>query len=50
MISKTVWPLILISVIAAAIAIGAYVLVIRKYYWGPKGAPKPREKNKPADG
>ncbi|HVQ38447.1 MAG TPA: hypothetical protein VMS31_12985 [Pyrinomonadaceae bacterium] len=32
--------LIVILVVAVAFAIGAYQLVINKYYWGPKGPPK----------
>jgi hypothetical protein len=35
-----VLPLIIVSIIAALVAIGAYQLLIQKYYWGPKGAPK----------
>ncbi|HEX8775595.1 MAG TPA: hypothetical protein VF735_18640 [Pyrinomonadaceae bacterium] len=30
-------PIIIISVVAIVIAIGAYQLVIQKYYWGPGG-------------
>ncbi|HEX8845529.1 MAG TPA: hypothetical protein VF791_12835 [Pyrinomonadaceae bacterium] len=33
-------PIIIVSVIAIAFAIGAYQLLIQKYYWGPKGPPK----------
>ncbi|HEV7375176.1 MAG TPA: hypothetical protein VGN95_10695 [Pyrinomonadaceae bacterium] len=33
-------PIIIVAIIAAALAIGAYQLVIQKYYWGPKGPPK----------
>jgi hypothetical protein len=33
-------PLIIVIVIAIAIAIGAYQLLIQKYYWGPNGPPK----------
>ncbi len=33
-------PLIIISIIAAVVAIGAYQLLIQKYYWGPKGPPE----------
>jgi hypothetical protein len=35
-----VLPLIIISLIAAVAAIGAYQLLLQKYYWGPKGSPK----------
>ncbi|HEY6186112.1 MAG TPA: hypothetical protein VIW80_00430 [Pyrinomonadaceae bacterium] len=30
-------PIIIISIIGIVIAIGAYQLVIQKYYWGPGG-------------
>jgi hypothetical protein len=36
---------IIVSIIAAAVAIGAYQLLIQKYYWGPKGPP-PKHKQK----
>lgn len=35
--------LIIVSIIAAVVAIGAYQLLINKYYWGPKGPPKKRD-------
>jgi hypothetical protein len=38
-------PLIIVIVIAVAFAIGAYQLLIQKYYWGPNGPPK-RDDNK----
>jgi hypothetical protein len=41
-----VLPIIIVSIIAAAIAIGAYQLVIQKYYWGPKGPPKKDDRKK----
>jgi hypothetical protein len=41
-----VLPIIIVSIIAAAIAIGAYQLVIQKYYWGPKGPPKKDDQQK----
>jgi hypothetical protein len=31
-------PIIIISIVSIVIAIGAYQLVIQKYYWGPGGA------------
>lgn len=31
---------IIVSVVAAVVAIGAYQLLLQKYYWGPKGPPK----------
>jgi hypothetical protein len=37
---------IIISVIATAVAIGAYQLLLQKYYWGPKGPPKKEPKGK----
>lgn len=40
-------PLIIISIIATVVAIGAYQLLIQKYYWGPKGPPK--KKDQPED-
>ena len=33
-------PIIIVSIIAAALAIGAYQLLIQKFYWGPKGPPR----------
>jgi len=30
-------PIIIISIVGIVIAIGAYQLVIQKYYWGPGG-------------
>jgi hypothetical protein len=38
--------LIVILIVAVAVAIGAYQLVINKYYWGPKGPPKDVERDK----
>ena len=38
---------IIVAVLAAAIVMGAYQLLIQKYYWGPKGPP---EKNEPKKG
>lgn len=32
--------IITLLVISAIVAIGAYQLMINKYYWGPKGPPK----------
>ena len=37
---------IIISIIAALIAIGAYQLLLQKYYWGPKGPPKKNAQDK----
>lgn len=31
---------IIVAVVATAVAIGAYQLLLQKYYWGPKGPPK----------
>ena len=39
-------PVIILMIVAAIIAIGAYQLVINKYYWGPKGPPKDKDKDK----
>lgn len=38
-------PLIIVSIIAAVVAIGAYQLLIQKHYWGPKGPPKGDEQH-----
>ena len=32
--------IIVLSVVAALLAIGAYQLIVRMYYWGPAGPPK----------
>lgn len=39
-------PLIIVSIVATAIAIGAYQLLINKYYWGPKGPPEKKDPDK----
>jgi hypothetical protein len=39
-------PLIIVSIIATIIAIGAYQLLIQKYYWGPKGPPEKDKQHK----
>ena len=36
-------PVIILMIVAAVVAIGAYQLVINKYYWGPKGPPKDKK-------
>ena len=41
--------LVIIAIVAVAFAIGAYQLVINKYYWGPKGAPKSDKQDKKRD-
>jgi uncharacterized membrane protein len=38
--------LIIILIVAVAFAIGAYQLVINKYYWGPKGPPEKGKQKK----
>jgi uncharacterized membrane protein len=38
--------LIIILIVAVAFAIGAYQLVINKYYWGPKGPPDKDQQEK----
>jgi hypothetical protein len=35
--------LIIVSILATVVAIGAYQLLINKYYWGPKGPPEKRD-------
>jgi hypothetical protein len=37
---------IILSIIAALLAIGAYQIIIHKYYWGPNGQPKKQEHKK----
>ena len=37
-------PVIILMIVAAIVAIGAYQLVINKYYWGPKGRPSDSSK------
>lgn len=37
---------IIVAVIATAVAIGAYQLLLQKYYWGPKGPPKKDDQDK----
>ena len=37
---------IIVAVIATIVAIGAYQLLLQKYYWGPKGPPKKEDKEK----
>ena len=37
---------IIVAAIATIIVMGAYQLLIQKYYWGPKGPPKKTDKNK----
>ena len=31
---------IIVAVVSTIVAIGAYQLLLQKYYWGPKGPPK----------
>jgi hypothetical protein len=38
--------LIIVLIVAIAFAIGAYQLVINKYYWGPKGPPDKDQEDK----
>jgi hypothetical protein len=38
--------LIVILIVAIAFAIGAYQLLINKYYWGPKGPPEKDQQGK----
>jgi hypothetical protein len=37
---NTMLPIIIILIIATAVIIGLYQLIIQKYYWGPNGPPK----------
>lgn len=37
---------IIVAVIATIIVMGAYQLLIQKYYWGPKGPPEKKAKGK----
>jgi hypothetical protein len=37
---------VILSIFGALVAIGAYQLIINKYYWGPKGAPTDDKKEK----
>ncbi len=37
---------IVISIVAALLAIAAYQLVLHKYYWGPQRPPKKDEREK----
>lgn len=39
--------IIVLSVVAALLAIGGYQLVVRKYYWGPTGPPKGDNQGEP---
>ena len=39
-------PLIIVIIIAVAFAIGAYQLLIQKYYWGPNGPPGKKDRDK----
>jgi hypothetical protein len=37
---------IIVAIIATIIVMGAYQLLIQKYYWGPKGPPKKTDQSK----
>jgi uncharacterized BrkB/YihY/UPF0761 family membrane protein len=39
-------PLIILTIISIVVVIVLYQLVIQKYYWGPNGPPKKRDRNK----
>jgi hypothetical protein len=39
---------IIVAVIATIVVMGAYQLLIQKYYWGPKGPPKKNDHKKDA--
>jgi hypothetical protein len=38
--------LIIVALIATIVVMGAYQLLIQKYYWGPKGPPKKNGQDK----
>lgn len=38
--------IVLLMILVALVAIGAYQLLINKYYWGPKGPPNDHGKKK----
>ena len=38
--------LVIVAVVATIVVMGAYQLLIQKYYWGPKGPPKKNEQEK----
>ena len=40
---------IIVAVISTIVAIGAYQLLLQKYYWGPKGPPKKNGQDKGTD-
>lgn len=39
-------PIIIIVVLGTAVALGLYLLLLKKYYWGPKGPPEKDERDK----
>jgi uncharacterized phage infection (PIP) family protein YhgE len=39
-------PIIIISIIAIAIVIALYQLLIQKHYWGPQGPPEKRKQER----
>lgn len=39
-------PIIIVVVIGTAVALGLYLLLLKKYYWGPQGSPKKSGRNK----
>ena len=39
-------PIIIIVFIGTLVALGLYLLLLKKYYWGPQGPPKNNEQNK----
>jgi len=39
---------IIVAIIATIVVMGAYQLLIQKYYWGPNGPPKMTDQNKGA--
>jgi hypothetical protein len=39
-------PIIIILIIATAVVIGLYQLLIQKHYWGPNGPPEKKKRDK----
>ena len=44
--NNSMWPLILVVIVSAVLMIGAYQIILHKYYRGP-GRTRPGQKNKP---
>jgi hypothetical protein len=37
------WFIVIVSLAGAALFLVFYLFLVRKYYWGPRGAPPPRK-------